>query len=106
MTREQKSDAQCNRQPSPTALLFVALARKLRVMNGLRDIGFAITSAQYDSMAPEGVISRLVAMTQPAMATAIASYLDLDPSIQAFARASQAVAHVQQQHSNTDANLY
>jgi hypothetical protein len=82
--------------PSPTTVTFVNAARKLRILNALRNpnVGFVLTSAQFDAITWTGVIARLVAMKRPALATAISRYLNLPKSVQLFAKASKAAALV------------
>jgi len=82
--------------PSPTAFKFVAAAKKIRVLNALRNpsVGLILTSAQYDEITPTGVIARLVVMKRPALANSLCSYLNLERSVHAFARASRAAAFV------------
>ena len=82
--------------PSRTTIKFVDSARKIRVLNALRnpDTGFILTSAQYDAISPAGVVARLIAMKRPALATSISKYLGLPKSVQLFARASKAAALV------------
>ena len=81
-------------RPSPTALSFVSITKKMRVLNALRAIGFPITSSQDDVVTPNGIIARLIAMRRPALACTIANYLHLHSSVQAMARASRASAYV------------
>lgn len=90
--------------PSPTSVKFVQSARKLRVLNALRHprVGFVLTSAQYDAITPAGVIARLVEnFSRPALAVAIARYLNLPKSVQLYARAAQASALVATLSSST-----
>jgi len=91
-------------RPSETAKKFVHSARKIRVMNALRaaNVGFPLSSAQYDEITPTGVIARLVGMGRPALATELSAYLDLDANVQAFARASRAAAFVASDTKNFD----
>ena len=88
-------------RPTTEASNFVASARKIRVMNALRDskVGLVLTSSQYDAITPTGIIARLIAMKRPALATSICAYLQLDESVQAFARASRAAAFVSSEGS-------
>jgi vacuolar protein sorting-associated protein 16 len=90
--------------PSPTSAKFVRAARKLRVLNALRHprVGFVLTSAQYDAITPAGVIARLVEnFSRPALAVAVARYLNLPKSVQLYARAAQASALVATLSSST-----
>lgn len=95
------SSAESNIRPTTEAASFVASARKIRVMNALRDskVGLMLTSSQYDAITPTGIIARLIAMKRPALATSICAYLQLDESVQAFARASRAAAFVNSESS-------
>mmetsp|Transcript_27470 Transcript_27470/g.59647 ORF Transcript_27470/g.59647 Transcript_27470/m.59647 type:complete len:1166 (-) Transcript_27470:269-3766(-) len=90
------SPPEAHMRPTEEAANFVASARKIRVMNALRDskVGLVLTSSQYDAITPTGIIARLIAMKRPALATSICSYLQLDESVQSFARASRAAAYV------------
>lgn len=83
--------------PSETTLEFVATARKLRLLNSLRNpkVGFVLTASQLEALTPTGVVARLVAMKRPALATAISKYLRLPRSVQLYCRACQAAAVVQ-----------
>lgn len=82
--------------PSKTAHNFVQAARKLRILNALRnpDVGFVLTSGQFDAMTPTGVVARLVAMKRAALAAEISKYSGLPKSVQLFARASKASAFI------------
>jgi hypothetical protein len=82
--------------PSRTTKKFVSTARKLRILNSLRNpnVGMLVTSAQYDAVSATGIIARLVAVKKPALAASIATYLGLPRSVQLFARASKAAAYV------------
>jgi hypothetical protein len=93
-----------NVRPSEVALLFVEAAKKIRVLNALRHpiVGIAMTSAQYDSIESTGVIARLIAMKRPALATTLATYLQLDEAVRAYARASRAAAFVATDDSKSD----
>lgn len=93
-------------RPSPSAVRFVAAARKLRVLNALRDaaVGMSLTSAQFDAVTPSGIVARLVAMNRPALAGSISGYLELGTSVKAFARSARAAALVASDGGNrTDA---
>jgi vacuolar protein sorting-associated protein 16 len=91
------SDPETGMLPSRTTVKFVDAARKLRILNALRnpDVGFLLTAAQFDSMTPSGVVARLIAMKRPALATEICKYLGLPKSAQLYARASKAAAFVE-----------
>ena len=82
--------------PSPITAKFVATARKLRILNAVRNpsVGLVITSAQYDAITPTGVVARLIATKRPALASSASKYLSLPKSVQLFARASKAAAFV------------
>lgn len=83
--------------PVEVAPKFVAAARKLRVLNALRNpnVGFILTSAQFDSITATGIIARLIAMKRPALAAALCKYLSLPKSVQLFCQASKAAAFVE-----------
>ena len=83
--------------PSETTLEFVAAARKLRILNALRNpkVGFVLTASQLEALTPTGVVARLVAMKRPALATSISQYMRLPRSVQLYCRACQAAAVVQ-----------
>lgn len=91
------SDKQTGILPSSTTVAFVDAARKLRILNALRnpDVGFLLTAGQLDAMTPTGVVARLIAMKRPALATEISKYLGLPKSVQLYARASKAAAFVE-----------
>lgn len=93
-----------NVRPSEVALLFVEVGKKIRVLNALRDptVGFAMTVAQYDSVEATGVIARLIAMKRPALATSLATYLQLDEAVRAYARAARAAAYVATDFGRSD----
>jgi hypothetical protein len=93
--------------PSQTAIKFVAAARKLRILNALRNptVGFVLTATQFEHITITGVIARLIAMKRPALATSISKYLGLPKSIQLFARASKAAALVTYDSGQTDAEI-
>jgi hypothetical protein len=92
--------------PSRTTAKFVASARKLRILNALRNpsVGFVLTSAQYDVITPTGVVARLIAIKKPALATSISKYLSLPKSVQLYARASKAAAFVASEKHRSDAD--
>lgn len=92
--------------PSSTTQKFVAVARKLRILNALRhpDVGFVLTSAQYDALSATGVVARLISIQKPALATSISKYLGLPKSVQLFARASKAAAFVASVQNRSDAD--
>ena len=83
-------------RPSPEAVTFVNTARKIRVLNALRkpDRGFAMTSSQYDSVMPKGVVARLVASGRASLGAAISEYLHLGRKVSDYARAQKAAAFV------------
>lgn len=93
--------------PSPTARKFVAAARKLRILNALRNpaVGFVLTATQLDHIRETGVIARLIAMKRPSLATSISKYLGLPKPIQLFARASKAAAVVAYDSGLSDAEI-
>jgi hypothetical protein len=75
---------------------FVAAARKLRILNALRNpnVGFVLTASEFDSITPTGLLARLIAMKRPALATAISKHISLPKSVQLHSRASKAAALV------------
>lgn len=89
-------DENSSTMPSRSAVNFVNTARKLRILNAVRnpDVGFVLTSTQYDAISPVGVLARLIAIKRPALATSISKYLRLPNSVQLYARASKAAAFV------------
>ena len=91
--------------PSPIAVSFVESAKKIRVLNALRNpsVGVAMTVAQYDAIEGNGVIARLIALKRPALATSLSNYLQLNESVKAYARASRASAFVTVDVGHTDA---
>jgi vacuolar protein sorting-associated protein 16 len=96
--------------PSTTTAKFVAAARKLKILNALRNpqVGFVLTSAQFDAITPLGVVARLIAQRRPSLATAICKYLSLPRSVQLFARAAKAAALVERPETSvgrSDAEL-
>lgn len=93
-----------NVRPSPTAKIFVAAAKKLRILNALRHpaVGFAMTSAQFDAITPMGIVARLVEVKRPSLAATISSYLALEKSVQTFARVSRAAAFIASDKGNSD----
>ena len=94
-------------RPSPIAFEFVDAARKLRILNALRNpkVGFLATAKQFDDMTPTGVVARLIAMRRPSLACSISSYLALPKSVQLFARASKAAALVETDTKRSDSEL-
>ena len=90
------SDEQSGIRPSYATVKFVAAAKKLRILNALRNpnVGFILASSQYDAITPTGLVARLIAMKRPALATEISKYLSLPKSVQLFAKASKAAALV------------
>ncbi len=93
-----------NTRPSDVALLFVETAKKIRVLNALRDpaVGIVLTRAQYDSIDATGIVARLIAMKRPALANALCSYLLLDEAVRAYARAARAAAFVTTDFGQSD----
>jgi len=91
-------------RPSPTGRIFVAAAKKVRILNALRNpaVGFAMTSAQFDAVTPTGIVARLVEAKRPSLATTIATYLDLHKSVQTFARVSRAAAFIASDKEQSD----
>jgi hypothetical protein len=87
----------------------VRASRKLRVLNAIRrhGIGFAMTSAQYDSVMPKGVVARLMAAGRPSLAASISEYLKLGRRVRDYARAMKASAFVSSspQSSMTDSQI-
>lgn len=100
------SDPETRIMPSHTTVKFVDAARKLRILNALRNpnVGFLLTSAQFDAMTSVGVVARLIAMRRPTLASEISKYLRLPQAVQLFARASMAAALIEtsSQHSDTE----
>ena len=88
-------------RPSPEAVTFVNASRKLRVLNSLRRpaTGFVMTSTQYDSVMPKGVVARLVAAGRSSLAASIAEYLKLGRRVSDYARAMKAAAFVSSSNS-------
>jgi hypothetical protein len=76
-------------------------------LNALRNpnVGFVLTSAQFDNMTPTGVVARLIAMKRPALANAISKYYGLPKSVQLYARASKAAALVELDKQRSDSEL-
>ena len=91
-----------NTFPSRTTVQFVDAARKVRILNALRhpDVGFLLTSNQFDSLTPIGIVSRLIEMNRPALAASISRYLHLPKAVQLYARASKAAALVSSDNSD------
>ena len=83
-------------RPSPEAISFVHAARKLRVLNALRKpgTGFAMTSSQYDSVMPKGVVARLVVAGRASLAASISDYLKLGRRVSDYAKAMKAASYV------------
>lgn len=96
-------------RPSHEAVAFVRASRKLRVLNAIRrhGIGFAMTSAQYDSVMPKGVVARLMAAGRPSLAASISEYLKLGRRVRDYARTMKASAFVSSspQSSMTDSQI-
>mmetsp|Transcript_17132 Transcript_17132/g.25327 ORF Transcript_17132/g.25327 Transcript_17132/m.25327 type:complete len:1041 (+) Transcript_17132:101-3223(+) len=91
--------------PSNPAIKFTATARKLRILNALRDprIGSVMTTLQYDHITPTGVIARLVAINRPALACSISKYLNLSNDVQLYARCAKAAALISSDKFKSDA---
>ncbi|KAL7503518.1 hypothetical protein ACHAXN_001505 [Cyclotella atomus] len=94
--RDEHSPSRMTGRPSPEAVAFVRAARKLRTLNAIRtpSTGFAMTSAQYDSVSAKGVIARLMAAGHAALASAISEYLKLGRQVRDYAKAMKATAFV------------
>ena len=94
--RDENSLSRATGRPSPEAITFVKAARKIRTLNAIRkpSIGFAMTSAQYDSVLAKGVIARLMAAGYAALATSLSEYLNLGRQVRDYARAMKATAFV------------
>eukprot|EP00804_Cyclotella_cryptica_P026638 CCRYP_019093-RB/>CCRYP_019093-RB protein AED:0.21 eAED:0.21 QI:0/0/0/1/1/1/2/0/1104 len=94
--RDENSYSRKTGRPSPEAVTFVKAARKLRTLNAIRkpSTGFAMTSAQYDSVTPKGVVARLMAAGHPSLASCISEYLRLGRQVRDYARAMKAAAFV------------
>ena len=94
-------------RPSPLAIKFANTCRKIRCMNQLRHprVAFVLTSAQYDSISPAGVIARLCIMKRPSLAVAISRYLHLPHPVQLYARAFKACALVESSSDLSDSEL-
>lgn len=92
--------------PSRVTVKFVNTARKLRILNALRNpsVGFVLTSTQYDAISPVGVVARLIAIKKPALATSVSKYLSLPKSVQLYSRASKAAAFVAAAKNLSDAD--
>ena len=101
------SDPDSGLLPSKTTYKFVSAARKLRILNALRnpDVGFLLTAAQFDAMTPTGVVARLIAMKRPALAAEISKYLGLSRSVQLYARAAKAAAFVERVSNLSDSEI-
>jgi hypothetical protein len=106
ITEEPEDDEGILTVPSRTTAKFVATARKLKILNALRNpsVGFVLTSAQYDAITPTGVIARLISIKKPALATSVSKYLSLPKSVQLYARASKAAAFVAAEKHRSDAD--
>ena len=83
-------------RPSPEAISFVNATRKLRVLNAIRKpgTGFAMTSSQYNSMMPKGVVARLVVAGRASLAASISDYLKLGRRLSQYAKAMKAASYV------------
>ncbi|KAL7575766.1 hypothetical protein ACA910_003096 [Epithemia clementina (nom. ined.)] len=109
---EQNNNKQTNDKnnelvlPSLTTRQFVAAARKLRILNALRNpnVGFVLTLAQYDALTHTGIVSRLIAMHRSSLASRLAVYLRLPKAVQLYARASKAAAYVQKVHTTLESH--
>ena len=103
---DEAEDDESSTMPSKSTIQFVHTARKLRIMNALRNpsVGMILTSSQYDSITELGVIARLIALKRPALATSISQYLGLPKSVQLYARASKAAAFVASEKTRSDAD--
>jgi vacuolar protein sorting-associated protein 16 len=99
-------DENATTMPSRVVVNFVNTARKLRILNAIRnpDVGFVLTSAQYEAITSVGVLARLIAIKKPALATSISKYLRLPKSVQLYARASKAAAFVAASKHLSDAD--
>jgi hypothetical protein len=104
MTGFERESGENGVLPSTTTAKFVDGARKIRILNALRNpnVGFVLTSAQFDAITWTGVIARLIAMKRPALANAISKYLCLPKSVQLYARASKAAALVAADKGRSD----
>ncbi|GKY95195.1 hypothetical protein MPSEU_000482700 [Mayamaea pseudoterrestris] len=93
--------------PSPVAVKFVKISRKIRCLNQLRNprVGFVLTSAQYDAITPMGVTARLCMMKRPSLAVAISKYLHLPHMVQLYSRAQKACALVEAETDLSDSEL-
>mmetsp|Transcript_9444 Transcript_9444/g.14151 ORF Transcript_9444/g.14151 Transcript_9444/m.14151 type:complete len:1132 (-) Transcript_9444:64-3459(-) len=98
------SDSNNGTRPSEMAMVFVETAKKIRVLNALRDpsVGVVLTRAQYDSIDATGVVARLISMKRPAMASSLCTYLQLDEAVRAYTRAARAAAFVATDMNNSD----
>ena len=106
VTSKEEGEVKTDPAPSPSALKFVSIAKKLRVLNAVRDrsIGFPLTSHRYESLSHSGLIARLVAIQCPTLATSLCSYLKLEKSVVAYAQASRASAVVAASGDLSDAD--
>jgi hypothetical protein len=91
--------------PSEVAIKFTSAAKKLRILNSLRDprVGFVLTTTQFDHVTATGVVARLVAINRPALATSISKYLELPNNVQLYAKSAKAAAFVAMDTSGSDA---
>lgn len=101
---DRMTDLNNETRPSEMAIVFVETAKKIRVLNALRDqsVGVVLTRAQYDSIGSTGVVARLISMKRPAMASSLCTYLQLDEAVRAYARAARAAAFVATDMNNSD----
>ena len=104
--RDENSSSRSTGRPTPEAVLFVKAARKLRTLNAIRkpSTGFAMTSAQYDSVLAKGVIARLMAAGHASLASSISEYLKLGRQVRDYARAMKATAFVNSCSSLSQSN--
>jgi len=103
----QKDEEVGHTMPSRITAKFVGIAKKLRILNALRNpsVGMVLTCAQYDAITPVGVIARLIAIKKPALGASVSKYLFLPKSVQLYARASKAAAFVASSKDLTDADV-
>jgi len=104
---QEGEDEMDHTMPSRITANFVEIAKKLRILNALRNptVGIVLTSAQYDALTPVGVIARLIAIKKPALGASISKYLFLPKSVQLYARASKAAAFVASSKDRSDADV-
>ena len=104
---EMKEDEIAQTMPSRMSAKFVDIAKKLRILNALRNpsVGIVLTSAQYDELTPNGIIARLIAIKKPALGASVSKYLFLPKSVQIYARASKAASFVASSKNLSDADV-